>query len=207
MYVSMQNSGKETKEFRQAWLNRYRNTLGFLDHALADLLKNVDLNDNIVIVTGDHGESFYEDGTWLHSSRQSDIQTQVPMIIAGRGIPPGEVRERTSHLDMAPTLLHALGATAHSPPQWHGRNLLFGEIPARLKREDSLILVNFSLDHLTFLFNNQRLHLALSKDRTHLYSLGFEDPNGRFLPLNQKLSEPPNLWVNAIRHQLEKVTN
>jgi phosphoglycerol transferase MdoB-like AlkP superfamily enzyme len=200
------DEGEGTDAFRQSWLNRYRNTLSFLDSSLAQLLNDLDPARNIVILTGDHGESFYEDGTWMHSSRQSDIQTQVPMIMTGPGISPDERNERTSHLDVVPTLLHALGASSESTQGWSGHDVLDDEAALDSDSEDDLLIVNFSTDHLVVLFGDQRLHLKFDKDPEAMYSLGFEDPTGRFLPLAEKLSEPSHLWVEAIRRQLEKAT-
>ncbi len=205
-YGAMQDSGPASEEFRQAWLNRYHNALRFLDDRLAQLLVNLDPEKNIVVLTGDHGESFYDDETWLHSSRQSDIQTMVPMTIKGANIPPGERDGRTSHLDIVPTLLHALGASPQVLTGLQGHDLLKSRMALKQDAEEGFLLVNFSASHLALLFRNQRLHIKVDEDRSSMYSLGFQDTNADFLSLDQKLSEPPHLWVNAIRHQLELVT-
>ncbi len=95
---------------RTALHNRYRNSAHYLDSLLGDWLEVLDLDQSLVIVTGDHGESLFDDGTLAHSSRLSAIQTRVPMVMAGPGIPAGLVVERpTSHIDAVPTLLGLLG--------------------------------------------------------------------------------------------------
>ncbi|MFN8542831.1 MAG: sulfatase-like hydrolase/transferase [Candidatus Binatia bacterium] len=96
---------------RRALLNRYRNSVRYLDGLLGDWLEQVDLDHTIVLVTGDHGESLFDDGTLAHSSRLSSIQTRVPLVVAGPGVPAGTVVTRlTAHADVVPTLLELTGA-------------------------------------------------------------------------------------------------
>lgn len=110
--IRLADPGEET---RVRWLNRYRNALGFVDDALADLLDRVDLGRTVVVVTGDHGESFGDDGAWLHSSRLSEAQLGVPCVLAGPGVAPGRRRARSSHLDLLPTLVRTLGGARPRP--------------------------------------------------------------------------------------------
>jgi Sulfatase len=44
---------------RDSLLNRYRNAVSFLDHEIATLLNSLDPQKNLIIVTGDHGESLF----------------------------------------------------------------------------------------------------------------------------------------------------
>lgn len=68
-----------------------------VDEALGriiDKLRALDLLDKTIIaVTSDHGEEFLEHGWVGHNSQLHDEQTHVPLIIAGPGIPSGEVVE------------------------------------------------------------------------------------------------------------------
>jgi len=82
---------KEASErTRIRWLNRYRNALAFMDDLVGEFLEGLDRERCLVVLTGDHGESFFDDGTWLHSSRLSEIQTRVPCAIVGPGVQPAE---------------------------------------------------------------------------------------------------------------------
>ena len=49
------------------------------------------LDETLVIVTGDHGESIFDDGTLGHSSRYSPAQIEIPLVIAGAGVAVGAV--------------------------------------------------------------------------------------------------------------------
>ncbi|CAL1125435.1 unnamed protein product [Cladocopium goreaui] len=83
-------------ENRGAILNRYRNAAGFMDDILATFLSRIDLSNTIVVITGDHGESIFDDGVLSHSSRLSEIQTRVPMLVVGPGIPKRSIDQVTS---------------------------------------------------------------------------------------------------------------
>lgn len=118
----MYTASKPSPEFVTGWRNRYRNALRALDGPLATLLEGLDPTRTIVVITGDHGESLFDDRRWLHGAAFSSAQTQVPMWLALPGGPAQGLDGPTSHLDLAPTILAALGA----PPSaaFHGRSLL-----------------------------------------------------------------------------------
>lgn len=94
---------------------RYENAAHGIDIQLqrvVDYLKQSgDLENTLVIVTGDHGEEFMERGRWGHNSAFTDWQVRVPMILWMPGSSPRLVEQRTSHLDVAATLLPLLGVT------------------------------------------------------------------------------------------------
>jgi hypothetical protein len=103
--------GVSRKEDRQGFFNRYRNAVYFADSLAGqaiDALERLGLmDDTIVIVTGDHGEEFNDNGRgyWGHSGNFSRWQSQVPMIVHWPGEPPRTFTHLSSHLDIAPTLL------------------------------------------------------------------------------------------------------
>lgn len=91
--------------------NLYRNALHHVDALVGQLLGTLQqqgLDDNtIVIITSDHGEEFNDNGQnyWGHGSNFSDVQIKVPLLIRWPGMPGSDVHHRTSHFDVAPTLL------------------------------------------------------------------------------------------------------
>ncbi len=95
--------------------NRYVNASHHLDQQLGRVLSELEergrLKDTIVIITGDHGEEFMENGRWGHNSEFHRQQIHVPLVMAVPGRPPGVVSRPTSHLDVMPTLLPLLGVT------------------------------------------------------------------------------------------------
>ncbi len=108
---------------RTGLLNRYKNAVGFLDDRIADLIESIDLTRTVVIVTGDHGESLWDDGTLAHSSLPSEIETRVPFFMVGAGVPVRSVAVPTSHVDVLPTLLHVLAGSPVPVRGLHGRDL------------------------------------------------------------------------------------
>ena len=102
--------------------NRYRNSVYDVDHSLGEMLTALErsgqLDNTVVVITGDHGEEFFEHGMWGHTGNFTRTQVMVPMVIRGPGVPPGEERAPTSHVDVAPTLLEMLGADPTQRAKW-----------------------------------------------------------------------------------------
>lgn len=106
----------------------YAAEVAYMDRCLGDLFDGLDaagiLQDSIVIVTADHGETLYEHhdfwnhGLWLY---QSTIH--VPLIFAlPRGVGAGTtVEQPVSSIDILPTLCDLLGLAV--PPRVEGRSL------------------------------------------------------------------------------------
>jgi membrane-anchored protein YejM (alkaline phosphatase superfamily) len=124
--VVSRNSGEgaDGRLYRQKLLNRYRNSLAFLDDEIGNLIDRLDPSKNIIAVTGDHGESFLDDGVYTHNSKGSDAQTHVPLAIVGPGVPQTTITGYTRHADIVPTLLN-LAAGQHVPLRHsHGKDIL-----------------------------------------------------------------------------------
>ncbi len=107
---------------------RYLNAVHHLDSQLArvfDTLQTQGLLENtIVIVTGDHGEEFMENGRWGHNSTFSQQQIRVPLLVRVPGQAAGEVAHMTSHLDLPATVLAALGVDLDPASYSYGSDLL-----------------------------------------------------------------------------------
>lgn len=92
--------------------NGYKNALYYLD----DLFEKVDnmlqekAPNTILVLTGDHGEEFYEHGSWGHFSSFSKYQTSTPMVIRVPGEGPKVFTHRTTHQDLPATMLSLIGS-------------------------------------------------------------------------------------------------
>lgn len=97
------------------FINRYTNAAHWVDRQIGRVLDTLRaqgaLDNTIVIITGDHGEEFLEKGNWGHNSTFVEEQTHVPLVVWYPGHSHEEMTRVTSHLDIAPTLLQALGAS------------------------------------------------------------------------------------------------
>jgi uncharacterized protein len=114
---------------RWALFNRYRNSVRHADWVVEQMLDSLRqrgiLDNTIVLITGDHGEEFFENGFWGHHSNFSPEQVHVPFILRGPGIPVGVENGQTSHIDLPRTLLELLGTSPGQAPNYSlGQNLL-----------------------------------------------------------------------------------
>jgi choline-sulfatase len=75
----------------------------------------------LIVLAGDHGEAFGEHGEIAHSVFLYDTTLRVPLIMAGPGIPPSAPDASVSLVDVAPTVLDAVGLPA---PDADGISLL-----------------------------------------------------------------------------------
>ncbi|MEM7308033.1 MAG: sulfatase [Planctomycetota bacterium] len=68
------------------------------------------LENTIVVVTADHGESLGEHRYWFeHGFFAYEATCRVPLLVRGPGVTPGVVDEDVSLVDVAPTLLRLCG--------------------------------------------------------------------------------------------------
>ncbi len=126
--------------------NRYINACHHLDMQFARVIEGLEQNDlldsTIVVMTGDHGEEFMEKGRWGHHSAFSQEQIRVPLVLWVPGQKPEVVQRMTSHLDIVPTLLTALGVT--NPVEDYSLGLdLLGDA-----RRDHVVVADW--DHLAW---------------------------------------------------------
>ena len=100
---------------RSRWILSYRDALKGVDREIGRLLhalrQKPEWDRTIVGVMGDHGEDFYEHGTWHHAwNKLYGEGLHVPLILRVPGAAPTVVTQLVSGLDIAPTLLDYAGA-------------------------------------------------------------------------------------------------
>ena len=91
----------------------YDGEIAFVDQQvgrIVDALRRRDvLDDTLIVVTGDHGESLGEHGEAEHSVFLYDAVLRVPLIVSGPGAKQGHVvAEQVRVLDIMPTILDAV---------------------------------------------------------------------------------------------------
>jgi membrane-anchored protein YejM (alkaline phosphatase superfamily) len=114
----------------------YKTSVLFVDDLMGRVFADLDergLADNtVVLISADHGEEFNENGDGIkgHGSGYSRRQLGVPMLLAWPGVEPKRFTHRTSHYDVAPTLMRRLlgctnagseyssGHDLYDGPQW-----------------------------------------------------------------------------------------
>lgn len=195
-FVELQAANPTDSSLRTAWLNTYRNMLGFMDDALANVLERIDLSKNIVVITGDHGESFCDDGTWLHSSRLSEWQARVPMLMVGAGVPRGERTGLSMHVDILPTLVHAITNETRSIKHSDSVDQL-----ASTNERKYALLINVGEQHMALINATGKLHMRWHSDRSGLRTFGLFDDNGNYV----STSHPERQNVKSYTNDLDSV--
>jgi hypothetical protein len=180
--------------------NRYRNCVRFIDDMVADAIGKLDPKRNLVIFTGDHGESLYDDGHYSHGYAFSEIVTKTPFAMVGPGVSPSRIAYTTEHVDVFPTVLHVLSGQHQSVAHLHGNDWLQGEVR-------NSFLESYSpdgRDRIKAQLRSDGLFLRLDLDvkAPRLTLLGFEDAFGSLLPSPQISALTADHLVAAFDEQL-----
>ncbi|NVC64619.1 DUF3413 domain-containing protein [Vibrio sp. 05-20-BW147] len=104
------------------FFNRYKTSVRYVDSMATKVLDKLkesgDLENTLVIITGDHGQEMNDNklNFWGHNSNFTDAQVNVPFAIFGPGVDAAQMQwsseALTSHQDVVPTLMkHYLGVT------------------------------------------------------------------------------------------------
>ncbi len=111
-----------------SYIGQYDGEIRYTDDRVAELLDTLKkegfLDETVLFITADHGESFLEHGTWTHGTGVYEEQTRVPLLLvlpeekhAGRRV---EVPVQT--IDIYPSILSLLGSEI--PEALQGKSLL-----------------------------------------------------------------------------------
>src|SRR6185503_18413434 len=85
----------------------YRDAAAMADHAIARVLARIDLVQDAVIVTADHGHT----GRGGHGGIEPEV-LGVPLVMAGSGVRAGASPQDAHLADVAPTVAALLGLPA-----------------------------------------------------------------------------------------------
>jgi choline-sulfatase len=110
----------------------YTAELAYIDQVLGDFLSFLDqrhlLQKSLIVFTSDHGEGLSEHGESSHGYFVYQSTLHVPLIVhwpsGARRLPADRVPEPASLLDVAPTILDAIGVAR--PASMMGRSLIKG---------------------------------------------------------------------------------
>jgi membrane-anchored protein YejM (alkaline phosphatase superfamily) len=158
---------------------RYLTAVHYVDSLVGRVLDDLErrklLERTVIIITSDHGVEFGEGGQGFtgHGTAFSGAQLHTPFVLRWPGRSPGRVVRRTSHNDVAPTLLGGLFGCANPPSDYASGHDLFSDA-----QWDWLIAANYS-----------EFALIEPEQVTVVYSAGYEirDQNYR-LVRNPRLS-------------------
>ncbi len=159
---------------RIALFNRYKNAVAWMDSLLGQILDALQetgrMGDTILVITGDHGEAFWEHGSGTHGSDLGAEQVEVGFAMRLPGEQPRHFDAVISLMDVMPTVLASLGVDS--------TQVLAG-IPVQARARDSSPMIA-SRTALTFQgWNSQAFRFALTTDNQRVL-LELNRPN----PLN-----------------------
>ena len=94
---------------RELLINRYRNSIRYVDALVGEILEiyrdELARDELVVVVTGDHGEEFWEHGLFGHIAPLFyNERMQVPYIMYLPGVEPRTL-PLSSHMDILPTII------------------------------------------------------------------------------------------------------
>jgi arylsulfatase A-like enzyme len=154
----------------------YQGEIAFVDAQLGALLDHLGrvgvAEDTIVVVAGDHGESFGEHGDWAHGLRVFETEIRVPLLLHyPPRLPAGVVVTAPVQLiDVLPTLLDLSGLKAKQLVQGTSLlPLLDGTDPGDSRAAFTELADRSYLSVLTW--GDWKLVRDTAKDRLQLYHL------------------------------------
>ncbi|MCB1150012.1 sulfatase-like hydrolase/transferase, partial [bacterium] len=118
-------------------LNDYRNAARFDDALIGEIVAELEalgrLDRTVIVLTSDHGDEINDNRAnyWGHGTNFTRWQVQVPMILRLPGRDPMRVTGRTSHVDVAPTLLEEVFGCITEPAAYsNGVNVFSADLAA-----------------------------------------------------------------------------
>lgn len=109
--------------------NRYMNSVYYTDQLLKRIITEMEamgrLKNTIIVITGDHGEEFWEHGSFGHTWGLNDIQIQPAALIYYPGISRDDIKYKyTCHADFFPTVFDLIGINTDWERFTTGKSLL-----------------------------------------------------------------------------------
>lgn len=165
-------SKERSQPHRDEIISLYDAGIYWVDKQIARLVGSLQQfkkwDDTVFAVTADHGEEFLEHGNRYHSpTNLLDPLIRVPLLLRTPGISPARLRESFSLINLAPTLLEAVGASV--PDNFQGRSH-WQEISAGTLSDEPAIVECISGCSNPFQSQN-RMHSRLMAVRDSTYKL------------------------------------
>jgi len=116
----------------QEYILRYNVAIAYIDHEIGKLMKNLEtqglLDQTLIILTSDHGESLTEHGIFFAHKGLYDVTIHVPLIFRYSDFPKNErIKGFVQHFDILPTITNFLDIEYK---EYDGKNalpLVYGE--------------------------------------------------------------------------------
>jgi hypothetical protein len=163
-------------------INNYKNSLRFVDSSVGEIiaaLKNKgELENTVVVITGDHGEEFNDLklGYWGHNGNFAQYQIRTPLVLRFPGATNQIYSHTTTSLDVVPTLMKQLFGCVTDPARYSNGTYLTDS------RQRSFIHVS-TWDSFA-LVNNKRICIVENKGGTEIVDCNYRElPGEKMDPL------------------------
>ncbi|MHA1197580.1 MAG: sulfatase family protein [Promethearchaeota archaeon] len=181
----------------------YDAQISFIDDCLKDLFVHIERHyqeNCLIIITSDHGESFYEHGIFGHQGSVFDELLKIPLFIRemGKKLIKREVKEPVQLLDIAPTILDFYGLDP--PEDFQGKSLLHLIQGKKLNRKKPIITECYQKGG--FMKRNNKEGFKLISIRTNDWKYIYDEEKNQEYLFN--LKNDPLERVNLINKNLEK---
>ncbi len=152
----------------QQYLNAIRATDELLEWFLVRLEELGLLEETLVVISSDHGESFGQHDQREHHFALYEPNVRIPLALLYPGLKhfrPRVVRQVRSQVDLAPTILHLLGLEV--PSGWQGTSLLVPD----LQNRPALMLTVSNYAVLGLRWGRWKYHYWVEQGQEELYDL------------------------------------
>ncbi len=116
------------KEKMPMFKNRFKNAVYYSDYMIGRIITALEskglMDKTILLITGDHGDEFYENGFFGHTSAFSDYQVKTVFVLHVPGAGARSDERLTSHMDFVPTVMELMGTITAAESYSQGLSLL-----------------------------------------------------------------------------------
>ncbi len=171
--------GSAERAVVEAYVQRmYTGEVRYLDDQLALLLETLDaagdLDDTLVVLWSDHGEQLWQRGVLEHGAQLHSEESDALAAFWAKNIIPATADYQTGHIDIAPTLLDALGVPI--PESYSGRVLMseLEEVPrfsTVLRWENTSQSVDIDRRRLIYTWDGSLEYYLMDEDPRELNNL------------------------------------
>ena len=184
----------------------YDAEIGFIDDSLRILFSFINKNINkncLVIITSDHGESFYEHDTFGHQGNVYDENIKIPLFIRemSKNINPKSCNNFVQLIDIAPTILNYFNLENYE--DFQGINILPALNGEDLERKELLITECYQKGGLVKRNNIEGFKLI--SIRTPIWKYIFDEEKGSEFLFN--LKNDPGELKNLVDVNKEELLN
>ncbi|PKL18145.1 MAG: hypothetical protein CVV49_07370 [Spirochaetae bacterium HGW-Spirochaetae-5] len=149
--------------------NRYMNAVCYTDQLLRELLTEMDkmgrLDNTIIVISGDHGEEFWEHGSFGHTWGLNNLQIQPAAFIYYPGVKKNSIKYKyTSHQDFIPTVFDLIGLNANWRQFTTGKSLIDYDADLDYAISSLGILTSFKRNGYAIMGNGYKVLYKNNKD-------------------------------------------